>query len=66
MLALYTITTDNRESRLELGERFLLLRQTGTLYAAELLDAAGIYDLDRQAVKDGFHMAVTAWVPSDS
>ena len=65
VLALYTITTDNRESRLELGERFLLLRQTGTLYAAELLDAAGIYDLDRQAVKDGFHMAVTAWVPSD-
>lgn len=66
VLSLYTITNENRDNRAEMGERFLLRRQPGVDYAAELYADAGRFGLDVQTVKDNFRMAVTTWLPSDS
>ena len=66
VLALYTITNDSRENRAVMGERFLLRRQPGTIYAAELYEDAGWYGMDTAAVQESFHLAVTDWSPSDS
>ena len=63
-LALYTITSENRESRASMGDRFILWRQPGTIYAAELYGAAARYGMDVQQVNDCFHMMVSAWLPS--
>lgn len=49
-----------------MGERFLLRRQPGTIYAAELYADAVWYGMDVQTLKDNFRMAVTAWRPSNS
>ena len=65
VLALYTITNENRENRAEMGDRFLLRRQPGVNYAAELLDGAAQYGLDVEAVKTSFHMTVSTWTHSD-
>ena len=66
VLSLYTITNDSRENRAVMGERFLLRRQPGTIYAAELYADAVWYGMDVQTLKDNFRMAVTAWRPSNS
>ena len=66
VLALYTITNDSRENRAVMGDRFLLRRQPGTIYAAELYEDAGWYGMDTAAVQESFHLAVTDWSPSDS
>lgn len=64
LLSLYTITNESRESRAVMGDRFLLRRQTDTVYAAELYEDAAWYDLDAQQVKECFHMMVSTWQPS--
>lgn len=66
VLSLYTITNENRENRAVMGSRFVLWRQPGTIYAAELYDGAVEYGIDMQQVKDGFHMTVSTWLPSNS
>ena len=66
LLSLYTITNDSRENRAVMGDRFLLRRQPGTIYAAELYDGAAWYGMDAQRLKDNFHMAATVWQPSNS
>ena len=40
-LAIYTLTGENREARAVTGERFLVRRQTGVVYAAELRGTSG-------------------------
>lgn len=66
VLSLYTITNENRESRAEMGERFLLWRQTGTIYAAELYADSARFGLNVESVKESFHMTINTWTPSDS
>lgn len=66
VLSLYTITNENRENRAVMGSRFVLWRQTGTVYAAELYDVSSRYGFDVQLVKDNFHMMVSTWLPSNS
>ena len=65
VLALYTITNENRENRAEMGNRFLLRRQPGVNYAAELLDGAAQCGLNVETVKANFHMTVSTWTHSD-
>ena len=65
VLALYTITNENRETRAEMGDRFLLWRLPGTSFAAELYEGASLYNVDVQQVKDSFHLAVGTWQPSN-
>ena len=66
VLALYTITNDNRESRAALGGRFVVWRQPSVIYAAELYDAAESYNVDAQMVQNCFHLMANAWLPSNS
>lgn len=66
VLSLYTITNESRENRAVMGSRFVLWRQTGTVYAAELYDASSRYGFDAQWVKDNFHMMVSTWLPGNS
>lgn len=66
VLALYTITNENRESRASMGERFVLWRQPSTVFAAELYEAAGQYGMNARRVEESFHMMVSVWQPSNS
>ncbi len=66
VLAMYTITNENRENRANMGDRFILWRQPGTIFAAELYQDASLYGMDVQQLKDSFHLAISAWQPSNS
>lgn len=63
-VAIYTLTGESRESRATMGERFLIRRQTGVVYAAELLEGADMYGMDISAVRSSFHMSENEWLPS--
>ena len=63
VLAIYTLTGENRELRAALGERSLLRRQTGVVYAAELLEGASLYGMDLSQLRSSFHMTVNEWLP---
>ena len=65
VVSLYTITNENRENRAVMGERFVLRRQPGVNYAAELLDGAAQCGLNVETVKANFHMTVSTWTHSD-
>lgn len=58
--ALYSITCENRESRAQMGDRFIVTRLPGTIYAGEIYDAAA----DGAAVtalRNSFSMIVSTW-----
>lgn len=59
--ALYTIVGENRESRALRGNRFVLRRQTGVIYAGELLSGSGSWDVDEAFLRQNFNLAVSAW-----
>ncbi len=63
-LNLYTITGSGREYRIR-GNRFVLRRQTETIYAAELLDANGSwqYGLTQEELRAGFNLITAEWLP---
>ena len=66
VLALYTITNENRENRAVMGDRVLLWRLPDTIYAVELYDTAAEYGVNIDRVKEEFHLAVSTWQPSGS
>lgn len=66
VMAIYTLTGENRESRANIGERFLVRRQTGVVYAAELLEGADLYGMDQSLLRNNFNMTVNEWLPSGS
>ena len=66
VMAFYTLTGENRESRATMGERFLVRRQTGVVYAAELLEGAEINGMDITTLRKNFHMTENAWLPSSN
>ena len=65
-LAIYTLTGENREARAVTGERFLVRRQTGIVYAAELLEGAELYGMDVETLRNNFSMTENAWQPNGS
>lgn len=66
VVAIYTLTGENRESRATVGERFLVRRQTGVVYAAELLEYADLYGMDQSMLRSSFNMTVNEWLPDGS
>jgi hypothetical protein len=63
-MAIYTLTGENRESRANLTGRFLIRRQTGVIYAAELLEGAELYAMDQALLRNSFNMTVNEWLPN--
>ena len=61
VLSLYTITGENRENRGRMGKRVLLRRQTATIYAGELNDAAAYYGMDEDLLRRSFSLIVGTW-----
>ena len=61
VLSLYTITGENRENRGRMGKRVLLRRQTATVYAGELQDAAAYYGMDEDLLRRSFNLIVGSW-----
>ena len=59
--SLYTITGENRENRGRMGKRVLLRRQTATIYAGELNDAAAYYGMDEDLLRRSFSLIVGTW-----
>ena len=64
-VAIYTLTGENREARASVGERFLVRRQTGTVYAAELLEGAELYGMDVELLRSSFSMTENEWLPGN-
>ena len=64
-LAIYTLTGENREARATMGERFLIRRQTGTVYAAELLEGADMYGMNVELLRSSFSMTENEWLPGN-
>ena len=61
VLSIYTITGENRENRGRMGTRFVLRRQTATVYAAELYDAASYYGMNEELLRNGFSLIAGSW-----
>ena len=61
VLSLYTITGENRENRGRMGKRVLLRRQTATICAGELNDAAAYYGMDEDLLRRSFSLIVGSW-----
>lgn len=62
-VAIYTLTGENREARAVTGDRFLIRRQTGVVYAAELLEGAEVYGMDVETLRRSFSMTENEWLP---
>ncbi len=61
ILSLYTITGENRENRGRMGKRLVLRRQTATVYAGELYEAANYYGMDEDLLRRSFNLIVGSW-----
>ena len=57
--AVYTLTGENRESRAVRGNRAVLRRQTDTVYAGEVMSAAGAFTVDE--LRSCFRLIVSSW-----
>lgn len=60
-LTIYRLTGANRELRSRMGNRFPLVEQTDTIYAAEFHDNDWDCGLDKESLAAGFHLIRTAW-----
>lgn len=58
-LSICALTGENRERRALRGNRVVLKRRTGTIYAAETLSE--IYSLDEEALRHNFNLIVHSW-----
>ena len=58
-LSICALTGENRERRALRGNRVVLRRRTGTIYAAETLSEA--YSLDEEALRHNFNLIVHSW-----
>ena len=58
--ALYSITCENRESRAQMGDRFIVTRLPGTIYAGEIYDAPKD-GVEVTALRDSISMIVSTW-----
>ncbi|MBE6990734.1 MAG: VCBS repeat-containing protein [Ruminococcaceae bacterium] len=60
-VVIYTLTGENRENRALWGNRLVLKRQTGTIYAAELLEGAAAPGLTEDVLRQSFKLIVNQW-----
>ena len=64
-LVIYRLTGDSRESRGQIGNRFILETQSDAVYAAEFLDYGWDCGVDRQELRERFHLIKTTWSDDD-
>lgn len=67
ILRIYTITGDSPEYKIR-GNRFLLNRQAGTIFAAEILGGAKEQagGMTRDNLRAAFNLIMTEWLPGDN
>lgn len=67
-LRIYTITGENRETKAISGNRFVLVRQSGTIYAAEFLaaDQNWKYGISADRLRSMFGLITTEWQSGDN
>lgn len=67
-LRIYTITGENREAKAVSGNRFVLVRQSSTIYAAEFLDANQNwkYGISADRLRSMFSLITTEWQSGDN
>lgn len=67
-LRIYTITGENREAKAVSGNRFVLSRQSGTIYAAEFLagNETWKYGLSTERLRSMFNLITTEWQAGDN
>ncbi len=61
VLAIYTITGENRENKALRGNRVVLKRQMITVYAGELLEGAAAWGVDEELLRSDFNLIVKSW-----
>lgn len=61
VLSIYTITGENRENRSRMAGRIVLRRQTATVYAGELYEAANYYGMDEDLLRRSFNLVAGSW-----
>lgn len=61
LLRIYRLEGENRESRAKRGNRFVLLRTTRLIYAAELIDAQESSGMTQDILKQSFALIRTEW-----
>lgn len=59
--AFYILTGENRENRAMRGDRMVLKRQTGTVYAGELLSGAESFGVTEDLLRQGFKLIINQW-----
>ncbi len=59
--AIYILTGENRENRAMRGNRIVLKRQTGTVYAGELFPGAEELGLTESVLRQNFKLIVNQW-----
>lgn len=59
--ALYAISGENRENRALRGNRVVLKRQTGVIYAGELFESSAGLGFTEEQLRTGFHLIVSSW-----
>lgn len=65
---IYTITGENREAKAVNGNRFVLSRQPGTIFAAEFLPGNETWEdgLSADRLRSIFHLITTEWQAGDN
>ena len=59
--AVYSITCENRESRAQMGDRFIVMRLPGTIYSAEIYGETAADGASITALRDSFSLIVNTW-----
>ena len=59
--AVYSITCENRESRAQMGDRFIVTRLPGTIYAAEIYGELSPDGKEVTALRESFSLIVNTW-----
>ena len=59
--AIYSITCENRESRAQMGNRFIVTRLPDTIYAAEIYEQTPADSLEMTTLRDNFALIVNTW-----
>ena len=62
VLAIYSISGENRESRVSRNNYLILAQRPAILYAGELLAAAEKYDADQSLLYRSFHLITNFWL----
>ncbi len=61
VLAIYSITGENRENRATRGNRIVIKRQVANIYAGELLEGSDQWGLDADMLRSHFNLIMESW-----